>query len=79
MKYVYILQSIEFPERFYVGLTIDVKQRLAEHNQGKAIHSNKYAPWRLKTCIAFSDEQQADAFEVYLKTYSGRAFSIKRL
>jgi predicted GIY-YIG superfamily endonuclease len=79
MKYVYILQSIAFPERFYVGLTKNLKGRLAEHNLGKSIHSNKYAPWKLKTYIAFSDEQKAFEFERYLKTGSGRSFTIKRL
>jgi len=38
-----------------------------------------YRPWRIKTCIAFSDEKQAHAFEQYLKTQSGRAFAKKRL
>lgn len=79
MKYVYILQSITSPERFYVGLTNDLKRRLAEHNQGKSIHSNKYIPWKIKTYIAFSDEQKAFEFERYLKTSSGRVFSKKRL
>ena len=32
-----------------------------------------------KTCIAFTDEKQARAFERYLKTQSGRAFAKKRL
>jgi len=79
MKYVYILQSIAFPEKFYVGSTIDLKRRIAEHNQGKSVHTNKHMPWRLKTYIAFSDAQQAFEFECYLKTSSGRAFAIKRL
>ncbi len=35
MKYVYILQSIEFPEQFYVGSTTDLERRISEHNQGK--------------------------------------------
>jgi hypothetical protein len=33
----------------------------------------------LKTYIAFSDEKRAVAFEKYLKSGSGRAFSKKRL
>lgn len=79
IKYVYILQSITFPDRFYTGSTTDLKRRLAEHNQGKSVHSNKYAPWRLKTYLAFNGVEQAFAFECYLKTSSGRAFAIKRL
>jgi predicted GIY-YIG superfamily endonuclease len=79
MIYVYILQSIKYPERFYTGSTNDLKRRFAEHNQEKSTHSSCYAPWRLKTYIAFSDEEQAFKFERYLKTASGRAFAIKRL
>jgi putative endonuclease len=79
MKYVYILQSISSPEKFYVGSTNDLKRRFAEHNQGKSTHPNKHMPWKLKTYIAFSNEQQAFEFERYLKTSSGRAFAIKIL
>ncbi len=31
MKYVYILQSIEF-DRFYVGITDDLRKRFAKHS-----------------------------------------------
>ncbi len=80
MIYVYFLQSINFSDKFYTGLTNDLRRRVAEHNQGKSIHTNKYIPWKLKTCIAFSDEQKAFEFEQrYLKTSSGRVFAKKRL
>jgi predicted GIY-YIG superfamily endonuclease len=62
MKYVYILQSIASPEKFYVGSTTDLKRRFAEHNHGKSIHTNKHMPWKLKTYTAFSDEQKAFEF-----------------
>lgn len=79
MKYVYILQSVNFPDKFYTGLTNDLSRRLNEHNNKIETHSTKYAPWQLKTYVAFSDDQQAFEFERYLKTSSGRAFAIKRL
>jgi len=79
MKYVYILQSLEFSERFYVGVTDDLKARLKKHNAGEVSHSAKYRPWGVKTYIAFSNGRQALAFERYLKTASGRAFAKKRL
>jgi len=62
MKYVYILQSVKFPDKFYTGSTTDLKRRFKEHNQGKSIHSNKYLPWKIKTYIAFSNEQKAFEF-----------------
>lgn len=79
MKYVYILESIAEPQRFYVGLTGDLKARLKRHNAFEVAHTSKFAPWRLKSYFAFSDEQRAVEFERYLKTASGRAFAKKRL
>ena len=79
MKYVYILQSIDQSERYYVGLTDDLRARLRRHNAGDVSHTSKFAPWRVKTYVAFSDEVMAVAFERYLKTASGRAFARKRL
>ncbi len=79
MTYVYILRSIEIPQRYYVGFTRDLRSRLQKHNAGEVPHTSKYAPWEIKTYVAFSDETQAIAFERYLKSPSGRAFTKKRL
>jgi predicted GIY-YIG superfamily endonuclease len=78
MKYVYVLESLD-TEHFYVGITEDLRVRLAKHNAGEVPHSSKYKPWRVKTYIAFSDSERALAFEKYLKSASGRAFAKKRL
>ena len=78
MKYVYIHETLEFGH-FYIGITDDLRARLAKHNAGEVPHTSKSRPWRLKTYIAFSDEARAIAFEKYLKSGSGRAFAKKRL
>jgi predicted GIY-YIG superfamily endonuclease len=75
MRYVYILQSVAFTDRFYVGVAEDLPDRLRRHNAGEVTHTAKYLPWRLKTYIAFSDEKRAFAFEKYLKSGSGRVFA----
>jgi len=79
MTYVYILQSLKELERYYVGVTADLRARLQKHNAGEVSHTSKYAPWTIKTYIAFCDESQALALERYLKSASGRAFAKKRL
>ena len=79
MTYVYILQSIENRERYYVGATSDLRARLQKHNAGEVSHTSKYSPWVIKTYLAFADEKRAFAFEKYLKSASGRAFAKKRL
>jgi predicted GIY-YIG superfamily endonuclease len=79
MFYVYILQSLQQPGRYYVGVTADLRSRLRKHNGGDVPHTSKYLPWAIKTYVAFSDRNQAFAFEKYLKSPSGRAFAKKRL
>ena len=79
MKYVYILRSEIDDDHFYVGLTDDLRERLRKHNAREVPHTSKYAPWSLKTCVAFSEGLKAAEFEKYLKSASGRAFAKKRL
>jgi putative endonuclease len=79
MHYVYLLQSETHAAQRYVGLTSDLKKRLATHNAGKSPHTSKFVPWVLVTYLAFSDEQKARTFERYLKSGSGHAFASKRL
>ncbi|GBE29364.1 MAG TPA: GIY-YIG nuclease family protein [Bacteroidetes bacterium] len=77
--FVYILNSIQYPDRHYTGITRDVEKRLAAHNAGQSLHTSKFKPWRLETYVAFSDEIKARAFKKYLKSGSGCAFAKKRL
>ncbi len=79
MRYVYLLESEASAGQRYIGLTSDPKRRLTEHNAGKSPHTSKYAPWRLVTYVAFSDQRKAVAFERYLKSGSGHAFANKRM
>lgn len=75
--YVYILKSESISKHYYVGITTDLRQRLKDHNMGKCSHTVKYKPWQLKNAFWFNDKQKAHAFERYLKSSSGRAFTKK--
>jgi predicted GIY-YIG superfamily endonuclease len=79
MFYVYIIQSINFPKRFYTGFSENIDNRLNEHNNGKSVHTNKFKPWKMIFCCTFNDKIKALDFEKYLKTASGIAFRNKRL
>jgi len=79
MKYVYLLERLAESSRHYVGLTGDLRARLRRHTAGEVSHTSKFAPWRVRSYFAFSDEARAVDFERYLKSGSGRAFSKKRL
>jgi putative endonuclease len=78
MHYVYLIQSINFPDINYIGYTINLDQRFETHNSGGSIHTAKYRPWTLIMYLAFAEEQTAKDFEKYLKSQSGRAFLRKR-
>jgi len=70
---------LEHLDRHYVGATADLRARLEKHNGREVSHTSKFAPWEIKTYVAFSDEKRAFEFERYLKSPSGRAFTKKRL
>ena len=78
-SYIYVLQSEPYPDRFYVGRTVDLRARLLRHNAGHVRHTKKWKPWRIRTYLALSDATRAAALERYLKSASGRAFLKKRL
>jgi len=79
MHYVYLIESTAVSRARYTGYTDDLKQRLRDHNEGKNVSTASRRPWQLKTYLGFSSKRQALAFERYLKSGSGHAFSNKRL
>ena len=74
-RFVYVLESASDPSRHYIGLASDVAARLDEHNAGKARHTWKHRPWRLRAAVEFADPDLAARFEKYLKSGSGRSFA----
>lgn len=71
----YIIESIEFSSKHYIGYSSDLRQRLLDHNAGKCSSTAKYRPWKLIQYTAFESVDRALAFEKYLKSGSGHAFA----
>lgn len=78
MFYCYIILCSSH-HLFYVGSTKDLKDRLEQHNAGKVESTKAYKPWKLAWYGAFRTRKEAEGFENYLKSGSGRAFAYKRL
>ena len=74
-RFVYVLKSANPKDHYYIGLTSDVRARLADHNAGRCPHTARYRAWHLHVTIELPDEQRAVDFERYLKSGSGRAFT----
>jgi len=75
--YVYILELNN--GKSYVGCTIDVKERFTRHSKGYVPSTKPHLPVKLLWCCSFPDRYKAYEFERYLKSGSGRAFTIKHL
>ena len=80
MHHVYILRSLSHPNETYTCYTSwQVEDRLKKHDKGDVPHTSKHVPWQLEFYAAFNDKHTALAFESYLKSHSGKAFSKNRL
>lgn len=77
MNYVYLLKCND--ERFYIGCTSDLKERIARHRSGNVPATKDRLPLKLISYFAFSNKYKAFSFEKYLKSGSGRAFLKKHL
>lgn len=75
--YVYILECSD--GKHYVGYTKDFKDRMERHRRGKVKYTSTRLPFEVKAVIAVADQYVALQLEDYLKTGSGRAFTLKHL
>ena len=74
-RIIYVIRSCVNESQWYVGSTSELTRRIEEHNDGRSPHTSKYRPWKLVVSLRFADGYRALAFEKYLKSGSGRAFS----
>ena len=78
MFYVYVLFSVKF-EKYYVGLTERLEERLIEHNQGKTKSTKAYIPWIRVHHEVFETRLSARERERYLKSAAGRRWRKKHI
>ncbi len=77
MYYTYVLHN-PITNKYYIGYTSDLKNRLSIHQKGKVKSTKSSKNYSLEWYCAFKTKQQALGFEKYLKTGSGIAFMKKR-
>src|SRR6201985_3192864 len=73
MFYVYVLRS-ESDSGFYIGFSADFKRRLAEHTRGAASATKSRGPWKLIYYEAYTEREDAEGREKFLKSGAGRRF-----
>ena len=78
MFYVYVIQSGS-DLGLYIGMSGNLRRRLAEHQEGESNSTKGRGPWRLIYYEAYLEKEDAMGREVFLKSGSGRRFLDKQL
>ena len=68
---VYILYSDHF-DRYYVGQTNNIENRIKRHNSGYVRSTKPYRPWKLVFQTNLKDRGAAMQLETKLKSYKSR-------
>ena len=78
MVTVYVLESL-VAEKWYVGMTENIRNRLKEHNSGRSKFTSGYKPWRIIYTENVTDFSEGRKREKYLKTFAGKKFVQKQI
>jgi len=70
MHFVYIIQSIK-DLGYYIGITQDLKKRLAYHNNGRVRSTKHRKPFKLIYSENYLTRREARDREKFFKSYKG--------
>ena len=69
MFFVYVLYSTKF-DKYYVGQTKNLQERVLRHNNGIENFTRKYVPWKLVFSLVKDSRSEALQLEKKLKNLS---------
>lgn len=78
MWYTYVIKSKK-DDRWYIGITDDLRKRLSKHNAGDVPSTKDRAPFELIYYEACVNKDDTVAREKYLKSGMGRRYLKNRL
>ena len=73
MFYVYVLRS-ENDSGFYIGFSSNLRARLRQHQDGESPATKSRDPWKLIYYEAYTEREDAEGREKFLKSGAGRRF-----
>jgi len=77
--HVYFLESINKPDRHYIGFTKNLKKRLFRPNSGLVKSTKTNKPWKIIYAEAYLEKTDALGREKFLKSGSGWKYLQKQL
>jgi len=69
--YVHLLRSVA-DDGFYIGFSRDLKRRFSEHKRGICFATKHRRPWKLIYYETYTEREDAEKRERYLKSGAGR-------
>ena len=78
MYYVYIIKSLK-DGGWYTGFSLDIENRLRQHNAGESISTRGRRPFILIYYEAYLHKMDAIGREKFLKSGSGKRFLEKQM
>ena len=73
MFYVYVLRS-ESDSGFYIGFSRNLRARLRQHQDRESVATKSRGPWKLIYYEAYTEREDAEGREKFLKSGAGRRF-----
>ena len=73
MFYVYVPRS-ESDAGFYIGFSTNLRARLRQHQEGESFATSHRGPWKLIYYEAYTEREDAEGREKFLKSGAGRRF-----
>ena len=77
MYKVYIIKSIN-KDKYYVGFTKNLKNRLKRHNSGSVRSTKSYRPWKTVYSEEYDNKTEARKRELQIKSWKSKT-SIEKL
>ena len=78
MYHVYVIESAD-TKKWYIGYTMNLKQRLMDHNRKKNVSTSHSSKWKLVYCETYLNKMDALGRERFLKSGSGWKFLKKQM
>ena len=73
MFYVYLLHSAK-DDGFYIGFSTNLRSRLRQHQNGESFATSHRGPWKLVYYETYTEREDAEGREKFLKSGAGRRF-----
>ena len=74
---MYVLRS-ESDSGFYIGFSTNLRARLRQHQDGESLATSHRGPWKLIYYEAYTEREDAEGREKFLKSGAGRRLKLGR-